>query len=45
LLTLPHLHRQAAAMQSAEAYTPHTAPCSDLSCSETLIAVCRGGFE
>jgi 2-polyprenyl-3-methyl-5-hydroxy-6-metoxy-1,4-benzoquinol methylase len=45
LFTLPDLRRQVAAMQATKNYTPHIAPCSDLACDESLIAVCRGAFE
>jgi 2-polyprenyl-3-methyl-5-hydroxy-6-metoxy-1,4-benzoquinol methylase len=45
LFTIPDLQRQVAAMQATEDYKPRIAPCSDLICDESMIAVCRDPFE
>jgi SAM-dependent methyltransferase len=45
VFTIPDLGRQTAAMQATKDYTPRIAPCSDLGCTETLIAVCSGALE
>jgi hypothetical protein len=44
LFTIPDQRRQVAAMLATEDYTPRIVACSDLSCDEALIAVCRDAF-
>jgi hypothetical protein len=42
LFTIPDLATQAQRLREDEASQPVVVPCSDLTCEESLIAVCRG---
>jgi 2-polyprenyl-3-methyl-5-hydroxy-6-metoxy-1,4-benzoquinol methylase len=42
LFTVPRLREQADAMLKDDAYRPRVESCSDLTCEDALIAVCRG---
>jgi len=45
LFTIPDLVTQSRQVREDEAWQPAVVPCSDLTCEESLIAVCRGALR
>ena len=45
LFTIPALGKQAQRLRDDETWRPVVAPCTDLTCEDSLIAVCAGAFR